>query len=134
MKIPLRQIPSLLLVALASSCATTSMVKSWKSPEHASGPVTSVATVAIDERIQVRKLFEGQFASQLEKRGHTVVRANELLSLDEIKADRKGASARLRGAGAQTALAVRLLDAVTYAREYREGSSSYVPVTTGFYT
>ena len=129
-----RLTPFLFASVLFCSCATTSLQKSWVSPEHKPGALRSVATVAVDERILVRKVFEGQLASQLEQRGLKALRSHEVMALEDIKADRKAAAAHLREAGVQHALAVRLLDNVTYAREYREGSSTFIPVATGFYT
>lgn len=134
MQIVLRSFLLALTATLLCSCATSSVEKTWTSPEHKSGALKSVATVAVDDRTDVRKVFEGQFATQLEKRGLKAQRTHELMGLDEIKADRKAAAKRLFDSGIEHALAIRLLDTVTYAREYSETGSRYTSVATGFYT
>ena len=46
----------------------------------------------------LRQVLEGQFATQLRAAGENAVTTADLLSLDEIKASREAAGARLRAA------------------------------------
>jgi len=123
----------LLSVLACASCAPNPLKQTWKAPEH-SGPVGKVALIAVDERPVVRKIFEGQFATQLEKRGHGVVRTYEHMGLEEMKANREATAARLKELGADAVVIVRLASQNTYARDVRATRSAYVPVTTGFET
>ena len=66
--------------------------------------------VAIDDRVEVRQVFENQFVSELQKQGTSAFAVVGVLSLAEIQADRSAAAARLRAAGADTVLVARLVD------------------------
>jgi hypothetical protein len=126
-------LPALVLAAvLLCSCAATSLKQTWKSPEHTGGPVGKVAVLAVEERGTIRQIFEGQFATQLEKQGQPALRTQELLTLPEIKDNKEGAAARLREAGADSILIVRLVDMATRATTSRVTSNAFVPVTTGY--
>jgi hypothetical protein len=91
-----------------------------------------VAVLAIDERGQVRQIFERQFATQLEKHGQAVLRTQELLSLPEIKDNKEAAAARLREAGADSILIMRLMDVATRDVTMRQARDAFVPVATGY--
>jgi hypothetical protein len=124
----------LLLVAAAimfCSCKTTSVEQTWKSPEFSAGPVKKVAVIAIEDRGTVRQAFENRFNNQLKAGGEEALVTHDMFSLQEIKADKKAAAERLKQAGADTVLIVRLLDTQTYTREVRATHAPFVPVVTG---
>jgi hypothetical protein len=108
------------------------MKEKWKAPDYTGGPVQKVAVLAVEERGAIRGIFEGQFATQLEKSGQAALRTQELLSLQEIKDNKEAAAARLREAGADSILIVRLVDVTTRARSVRQNPNAFAPVTTGY--
>ena len=121
-----------ILAALLCSCAVTSLKTTWKSPDYHGGPVQKVAVLAVDERGMVRQIFEGQFVTQLEKQGQAAFKTQELLALPAIKENKEAAAARLREAGADSVLIVRLVDSATLASSVRQTSRGYAPITTGY--
>jgi hypothetical protein len=101
---------ALLSVALCS-CAATSLKSIWKSPDYHGGPVGKIAVLAMDEKGFYRPMIEGQFVRQLEEeQGQPAFKTLDLLTPAEIKADREAAAAKLRAAGADSILVVRLVD------------------------
>jgi hypothetical protein len=119
------------LAALLCSCAATSVKKTWKSPAYQGGPVTKLAVLTIDDRGSLRKGFENRFVASLNKPGTTAITTFDLLSLNEINQDKPAAAARLRSAGAEVVLTLRLVDAASSYREVQPGGERYAAVTTG---
>jgi hypothetical protein len=89
-----------------------------------------VAVVVVDDRGEVRKIIEGQFGYQLEQRGHPAVRVSQLLSPEDIKADRDAAAARLRQAGATSVLIVRMVGSEMKYSETQETAHRYAVTST----
>jgi hypothetical protein len=122
---------ALLAVALCS-CAATSLKSTWKSPDYHGGPVGKIAVLAMDERGLYRPMIEGQFVRQLEEQGQPAFKTLDLLNLPEIKADKAAAAAKLRAAGANSILIVRLADAVNKSSlAPHVGGGSTVTVESG---
>jgi hypothetical protein len=121
MKIDLRKISLMALAALLSSCTTTSLKSTWKSPDYHGGPVRKIAVLAVDEGSGYRPTFEGQFVAQLQQQGQPAFKTMDFMTLPEIKADKQAAAARFRAVGADSVLVVRLMDTVN--------QSSLVPAT-----
>jgi hypothetical protein len=132
MKLSLQIPASCALAVLLCSCASTSLKETWKAPDHTGGPVQKIALLGVDDRQMVRQAAEGQFLLQLEQRGQPALRTSELAGLSEIKADKQGAAARFRQAGADSILIVRLVDSTTHAKEVRETSRGYAPTISGY--
>ncbi len=138
MKKPTRSLASLRLhilclcavAALLGACASTSMVKTWKAPEKPQG-TGKMAVLTVDQRGLLRQAFENRFASQLRKAGAPAQVTYELLSLPEIKEDKRAAGDRLRVSGANTVLIVRLVDATSSDREIQPGGEMYASTITG---
>jgi hypothetical protein len=104
---------NLLIVAstvLFCSCAATSIKSTWKAPDYHGGPVRNVAVLALDERGNYRPAFESQFVGQMEQQGQPAFQTLGILSLDEIKVDKEAAAEKLRVAGADSVLIIRLVD------------------------
>ena len=124
-------ISSCVLAALLCSCASSSVKETWKSPEHHARPVGSVAALAIDERTLLRQGFENRLVAQLKAGGATAIPTFELLSLSEINRDKPAAAERLRSAGAEALVILRLVDLATRYRETRPGASRYAEYISG---
>jgi hypothetical protein len=118
------------LAALLCSCAATSLKKTWKAPD-CQQPVGKIAVLAIDDRGLVRQGFENRFVAQLTKAGAPAVVTYDLLTLAEIKQDKRAAADRFRLSGAEAVLILRLTDISSSFRESRAGNERYVPVLTG---
>lgn len=128
----LRQLAVATLALCLGGCAAPSSVKqTWKSPSYNAGPVQKVAVVAVDERGLVRQGFENRFVRELKLGGQPAIVTHSLLSLPEMKADKKAAAARLRQDGADTVLILRLAGQTSDAYQVRATSSAYVETVTG---
>jgi hypothetical protein len=126
-------VTTLLAAAPWTGCHTTSIKTTWKSPDHKGGLVQKVALLAVVNDGLVRGGFENRFANQLATQGQAALTTYKTLGLQEIKADKEAAAARLRQAGADSILIVRLVDTTTRFTEVRESRQAFVPVTTGSY-
>ena len=116
---------------LLVSCAATKVMTTWKAPDYQGGPVHQVAVLAVDERGLVRQGFENRFVKQLRATSQGALVTHDLLSLPEIKADKNAAVSRVRQAGADTVLIVRLVDGYTTTRQVAATTPQYVEVVTG---
>jgi hypothetical protein len=93
--------------------------------------VSKIALLAVNDRKSVRDVFESQFAQELKRRGVGAITSFNLVGLADIKADRPAAAARLKAAGADSVLVVRLVDSQTFEHNVRQTSPVYAPVITG---
>ena len=118
------------LAALLCSCAATSVKETWKAPDCLQ-PVGKIAVLTIEQRGLLREGFENRFVAQLTKAGASALVTYDLLSLPEIKADKRAAADRFRAGGAEAVLILRLVDVTSSYRESRAGNERYVPVLTG---
>ena len=114
-----------LLPLLLCSCVGTSLKETWKSPDYHKGHVVKVAAIAVDDRGELRRGFENRFVSQLKKHQTAAMVTYDLLSLSEIKADKAAAAEHLRSAGADTVLAIRLVDTGTSYSESRSHGATW---------
>jgi hypothetical protein len=128
---PIRILAACMLTALLCSCASTSVKSTSKSPDHHGGHIANAAVLAIDERGMVRQGFENRLVSQLRKRGVSASTSFNLLSLEAINHDKPAAAERLRSAGAEAVVMMRLVDSATIYREYRAGPERYAETITG---
>jgi hypothetical protein len=118
------------LATLLCSCAATSLKKTWKAPE-CQQPVGKIAVLTIEERGLVRQGFENRFVAQLTKAGGAAVVTYDLLTLAEIKQDKRAAADRFRASGAEAVLILRLVDMSSSYRESRAGNERYASMVTG---
>ena len=129
------QLQHLTLAAFAlwlGGCAISSVKQSWKSPSYQGGPVQKIAVLAVDERGLVRTAFENRFVRDFKAHGQEALATHELLGLTAIKADKEAAAARVRAAGADAVLIVRLVDQTSYNRQVRATPALFVPTVTGY--
>jgi len=113
MNLKLRHFPAVALALLVSSCTTTSLQQTWKSPDIRGGPFKKMAVITVDERALIRQTLEGQVATQLEARAQGALRVNELMTIAEMKESKVRAAERLRQAGADAVLIQRLISRVS---------------------
>jgi hypothetical protein len=130
MKTPI-QFTVVATVTCLVGCASTSLKESWKSPSYQGGPVQKLAVIGVDERGLVRIGFENRFVRDFRARGQQATPTYELMTLGEIKADKEAAAAKLREAGVDSVLIVRLADSATYNRSVRATSERYAATVTG---
>jgi hypothetical protein len=121
------QLLAISLLPLLCSCVATSLKQTWKSPDYHNGPVKKVATVAVDERGEVRRGFENRFVYELQKHGTTALITYDLFSLAEIKADKTTAANHLREAGADAVIILRQVNSGTSYRDVRMGGQVSMP-------
>jgi len=128
----LRQIAFAALTLSLCGCAATSLKQTWKSPTCTGGPVQKIAVLGVDERDFYRSAVEGHFSSQLRAHGQSAFVTHDLLALPVIKADKQAAAARVREAGADSVLIVRLVSSTSSASQVRATPGYYAPVVTGY--
>jgi hypothetical protein len=113
-------------------CATSSIKQTWKSPVCQPGQVQKIAVLAVADNGMVRQGLENRFVRDLRGCGQDAEATFDLLGLPEIKADKETAAARLRDAGANAILIVRLVDQKTYNRGMRATPEYWIPTVTGY--
>lgn len=111
-------------------CAATKVQQTWKSPDCPQ-PVGKIAVLAIEERGLVRQGFENRCVRQLAKTGAPAVVTFDLLSLPDIKEDKRAAAERFRATGAQAVLILRLAGKGSSFHESRAGNENYAATVTG---
>jgi hypothetical protein len=126
----LRPLALCALATLLCSCAATSVKNTWKSPD-CQQPVGKIAVLAIDDRGLLRQGFENRFVRYLANAGASAVVTFDLLSLPQIKEDKRAAADRFRASGAEALLILRLVDVGSSYRESRAGTERYAPMITG---
>jgi hypothetical protein len=130
MKIQIQFLAAVVAVCLAG-CAASSVKHSWKAPNYQGGPVQKVAVIGVEERGLVRQGFENRFVRDLRAHGQEAIVTHDLMTLPDIKADKKAAAARLMGAGADSVLIVRLVDQSTFNHQVAATPQVYVETVTG---
>jgi len=128
--IMLRPLALCALAALCCSCAATSVKKTWKSPDCRQ-PVGKIAVLAIDDRGLLRQGFENRFVRYLANVGASAVVTFDLLSLPQIKEDKRAAAERFQASGAEAVLILRLMDVGNSYQVSRVGGEFSAPGITG---
>jgi len=134
MKKPFNFIALAALAVGLCGCASTSIKQSWKSPAFQGGPLQKVSVLAVEDRGDIRQALENRLVIAMRGHGQDAIATHSLLALSAIKADREAAAARLREAGAEAVLVVRLVDLTTYTHELQATPAMYVPIATGYDT
>ena len=130
MKFKLRFLLPILASLLVCSCATTKLKSSWKSPDYQGGQLKKIAVLVVDDRALVRQVFEGHTAGSLNRRGQPAVQVRDYFSLPEIMESKGAAATKLREAGADSVLVIRLVDAPEKL-EKRKPDSPNITMTGG---
>jgi hypothetical protein len=132
MKIKSSHLLGAALAALLVGCAATSLKQTWKAPDYHGGPPQKIAVIAVDDRGMVRQVMEGQYVTQLKALGQPAFAVQEILNLQEIKDNKDGAAAKLRAAGADAVMVIRLVDTETAVTEQHQASRSFSHADTGY--
>jgi len=122
---------SSLAAVFLTGCAATSITETWKAPTASAGPVKKIAVIGVDQRGLVRTGFENRLARELRARGQEVMVTHDLLALPDIKADKDAATARLREAGVDSVLIIRLAERHDFNRSIRATPERYASTVTG---
>lgn len=120
------------LAILLVGCAATSLKQTWKAPDYKGGPPQKIAVIAVDDRGLVRQVMEGQYVTQLTALGQPAFAVQEILTLQEIKDNKDGAAAKLRAAGADAVLIIRLVDTETAVTEQHQAARNFSHSDTGY--
>ena len=113
------------LAVVIAGCTSSSLKQTAKSPSYSGGPVKNVAVLAMTGRDFYRQAIENHFVAYLKEGGQSAIITHNLLAAPVTKADRPGAIARLREAGADSVMLVRLVDSATYSQQARAGSGAF---------
>lgn len=119
------------LLMLGSSCASTSVKSSWKSPDFKGEPPPKVAVVADEERTLVRTALENRFVNQLVAASQPAFgTASSFPDLEAARKNKEATVAQLRAAGAEAILITRLVSKSDYqAKAQQRFTGHYVAVT-----
>jgi len=97
----------LAIAALAASCASTEMTSTWTDPAAKGAVMSKVAVVVMTKDPGLRRMAEDSAAAQLQSKGAQGIPSYQLLGETDLK-DREGAKAKLRAAGVDGVLVMRL--------------------------
>src|SRR6478736_6511938 len=121
-----------IIAAVLCGCAATSLEQTWKAPDYQRGPVQKIAVLVIEERALQRSVLENAFAAELQSQGQAMMTTFNLLTLPEIKADKQAATRKLREAGADTILIIRLADQITRDRQVEVTPDRFSPAYSSY--
>lgn len=97
---------TLWLVALLCSCASVSMVDTWRNPNLAAPRLQKVLVVSITKRDATRRVFEDMLASELGRHGVEAVPGYTMLA-ETGSPDWSAVDRAVRSSGAQAVLTVQ---------------------------
>ena len=97
----------LALTALVASCATTEMTNTWTDPAAKGAGLSKVAIVCLTKDPGLRRQGEDSAAAQLREKGAQAVASYQLTGDTDVK-DREGMKAKLKGAGIDGVLVMRV--------------------------
>jgi hypothetical protein len=122
---------AIFLVLLSSSCASTSVKNTWKSPDYQGGPPQKIAVVADDERVLVRVALENRFVNQLTAASQPAfATATSFPDLAAARKNKEATVAQLRSSGADAILITRLVSKSAYAAKAQQRfTGQYVALT-----
>src|SRR5262245_41946843 len=121
---------ALSLAALASCAATTQLTSQWADPAAANRGFKKVAVVGATPNNAVRRMYEDDFAKNLQSRGITGVQSYTFAAEGQI--DKDAAVARLKDMGVDGIIVTRLVDKETVQTYYPPTYSS-VAAPTPYY-
>jgi hypothetical protein len=119
------------LVMLSSSCASTSVKSTWKSPDYKGELPKKIAVVADEERMMVRVALENRFVNQLDADGQPAFgTASSFADLEAARKNKEASLVQLRAAGADAILITRLVSKSAYlAKAQQRFTGQYVAMT-----
>jgi len=109
--VPARAILAIAVLVL-SSCASTELTNSWRSPDYKGGALKKIFVVGVSKQAALRRTFEDEFVKQLKGAG-----VDAIASYTSVPQPAEADAARLkqaaRGSGADGILVTRLVRAGT---------------------
>lgn len=119
------------LVMLLSSCASTSVKSTWKSPDYKGEAPKKMAVVADDDRAMVRVGLENRFVNQLGAAGQpALATASAFPDLAAARKNKEATIAQLRASGVDAILITRLVSKSAYmAKAQQQFTGQYVALT-----
>ena len=116
---------------LSSSCASTSVKSTWKSPDYHGELPKKIAVVADEDRMMVRVALENRFINQLAADGQlSFSTAAAFADLAAARKNKEATLAQLRAAGADAILITRLVSKDAYlAKAQQRFTGQYVAMT-----
>ena len=103
-------LPLLALALLGASCSSSKVTGFSNASTQSKTPVTSIVTVMVDPRNEVRVSVEGHLKAQLEQRGVRAHASNTKISGEVLQGDSEIARLALSDWGAEAVLVCRLTD------------------------
>jgi hypothetical protein len=105
----------LLLSLFMTGCAATQVKQVWKDQNYQEGRLNSVFIVAMVYNDTARRMFESEFAKQLNGRGIKAVESFRSIEMETLKSDglRDAAIAKMRELGSDALLMSRVVDSRT---------------------
>ncbi len=103
-------LPLIALAWLGTSCSSSKVTSFSNTKSPSKAPVTSIVTVMVDPRNEMRVAVEGHLKEQLEERGVRAYASNTKISGDVLQGDSEIARLALSDWGAEAVLVCRLTD------------------------
>ena len=113
---------ALSLAALASCAGTTQLTSSWADPASANRGFKKIVVVGATPKNATRRMYEDQFAADLQARGVTGVQSYTFAAEGQI--DKDAAAAKLKEMGVDGVIVTRLVDKETVQTYYPPTYSS----------
>lgn len=119
------------LAMFFSSCASTSVKSTWKSPDYKGGLPRKVAVVADEERPMIRAALENRYVNQLARVDQPAFASVEAFpDLNAARTNKAETVTTLRAAGADAVLITRLVSRSAYlAKAQQKFTGQYVALT-----
>ena len=119
------------MAMFSSSCASTSVKSTWKSPDYHGAPPQKIAVVADDERMMARVALENRFVNQLGAAAQPAfATAQSFSDLAAARKNKETTIAQLRADGADAILITRLVSKSAYmAKAQQTFTGQYVALT-----
>jgi len=119
------------LTLFFSSCASTSLKNTWKSPDYKGGLPQKVAVVVYDDRMMVRAGLENRFVNQLGAASQPAFgTAQSFPDLVAARKNKEASTARLRADGADMLLITRLVSRAEYVAMAQQRITSHAVALT----
>lgn len=97
------------VVFLLSGCASTKVTSVWVDEDYQGDGIDNVFVVGVSKDSTIRRIFEDEFVSQLEKQGVKAAASHKILSDDEVQDDQK-IDSTVKESDSDTILITRLIN------------------------
>src|SRR4029450_5656251 len=104
------------VAALASCAASTKLTSSWSDPAAADRNFKKIVVVGVTPNTAVRRMYEDDFAAELQTRGITAVTSYSFAGEGQL--DKEATAAKLHELGADGVIVTRLVDKETVQTYY----------------